>query len=223
MSSKFEVAFLFIRLAEGGYGRDPADAGGETFMGVSRAAHASWPGWAVLDEAGKAGDRLRRALARDAGMIGLVRDFYRVNYWERHGLEEFPVMAGVALLDGFVQHGCAARLVKQAFNRNYPPPPLAEDNVLWPADRARLTQASGDSLAGRAAFVEAFLRRREEYYQSLASRPGQAKFLRGWLSRLERLRDYLAGLGPGDDPAPPEGGGAGALAEQAREVSHGSH
>jgi hypothetical protein len=76
---------------EGGYADDPADAGGETFNGISRRSHPGWPGWALIDEAkAEAGPVKGAALARaidarfkgDPVMAGLLREFYKTNYWD---------------------------------------------------------------------------------------------------------------------------------------------
>ncbi|MDR1034997.1 MAG: hypothetical protein LBT40_00015 [Deltaproteobacteria bacterium] len=32
---------------EGGWANNPADSGGETFRGIARNFHKSWPGWAI--------------------------------------------------------------------------------------------------------------------------------------------------------------------------------
>ena len=34
---------------EGGYVNDPADAGGETYKGISRRANPKWDGWQLID------------------------------------------------------------------------------------------------------------------------------------------------------------------------------
>ena len=46
----FEKAFINTMGYEGGYVYDPDDAGGETYKGISRRYHPSWPGWRIIDK-----------------------------------------------------------------------------------------------------------------------------------------------------------------------------
>ena len=91
----FEKAYAQTAKHEGGYVKDPADAGGETFRGISRRNHPAWPGWKCVDHckelAEVAGCKTPESIAKyidrffagDKGMDTLVKDFYRKEYWAR--------------------------------------------------------------------------------------------------------------------------------------------
>ena len=73
----FERAFAATMQHEGGYVNDPADPGGETYMGVARNHHPKWPGWPIIDECLRHGEPLSLA----EGLTDLVREFYRAEFW----------------------------------------------------------------------------------------------------------------------------------------------
>jgi lysozyme family protein len=43
----FEDTMKHVEEMEGGWANNPADSGGETFRGIARNFHKSWPGWAI--------------------------------------------------------------------------------------------------------------------------------------------------------------------------------
>ena len=47
--ANFEDEFNRIIFVEGGYVNDPSDAGGETYLGISRKANPYWKGWEMVD------------------------------------------------------------------------------------------------------------------------------------------------------------------------------
>jgi len=61
---------------EGHYSADKLDPGGETYMGISRVYWPDWRGWVKIDEWLLAG-KPEMNLDED------VREFYRVNFWNR--------------------------------------------------------------------------------------------------------------------------------------------
>jgi lysozyme family protein len=54
------------KMFEGGYADDPADSGGETIFGVSRANFPNWPQWPRVDEFKKGLGKLSRKERADA-------------------------------------------------------------------------------------------------------------------------------------------------------------
>jgi len=46
----FNVIYPTIIKYEGYYVNDPADPGGETYMGVARNYNPTWPGWVIIDQ-----------------------------------------------------------------------------------------------------------------------------------------------------------------------------
>lgn len=67
---------------EGGYVNDPADAGGETYKGISRRANPKWDGWQLIDAHKKnTPNSFKKALDADADLQKMVDKLYLNNYW----------------------------------------------------------------------------------------------------------------------------------------------
>ena len=66
----FETAYDKMMVDEGGYilHTIPGDTGGTTYAGIARNKNPQWAGWSFID-------------AKETPPTELVRDFYRVNYW----------------------------------------------------------------------------------------------------------------------------------------------
>ena len=47
--ANFNIEFEKLILAEGGYVNDSDDAGGETYLGISRKNNPKWIGWKTID------------------------------------------------------------------------------------------------------------------------------------------------------------------------------
>ena len=96
----FGPAFERMIHDEGGFQLTniPGDRGGMTYAGIARNANPNWRGWALVDRQEMGGQ-----------LTPMVREFYRVNYWNRIRGDEiadqqiaetifnFGVNAGVAL------------------------------------------------------------------------------------------------------------------------------
>ena len=96
MPALFETAYAPLRGFEGGWCNDPGDAGGETYGGIARNFYSNWQGWAIIDAA-KSNTSFRqgasafsRHLAGIPGLADLVTEWFRVEWWNRMGLEQFP-------------------------------------------------------------------------------------------------------------------------------------
>ena len=50
----------------------PGDRGGQTYAGIARNANPNWTGWALVDRQEMGGS-----------LTSMVREFYRLNYWDR--------------------------------------------------------------------------------------------------------------------------------------------
>lgn len=78
----FATAFALTMKAEGGYGNDPQDPGGETYKGIARKMNSKWEGWIVIDLMKKA-PNFPANLDGNAELQARIKDFYEVNYWDR--------------------------------------------------------------------------------------------------------------------------------------------
>jgi len=72
----FSVAFELTMELEGKLSNDRQDKGGQTYCGISRVYWPDWQGWIFVDEWIDCGDMSEL-------LPGLVRQFYRVNFWNR--------------------------------------------------------------------------------------------------------------------------------------------
>jgi len=96
MPALFETAYAPLRGFESGWCNDAGDAGGETYGGIARNFFPHWQGWAIIDAA-KSHSSFRqgarafsRHLAGIPGLADLVAEWFRVEWWNRMGLAQFP-------------------------------------------------------------------------------------------------------------------------------------
>jgi len=71
--ANFEPCFEKVLSLEGGYWLHeiPGDRGGMTYAGIARNMWPNWPGWGKIDSG-----------QMDAELTGLVKDFYKTNFWD---------------------------------------------------------------------------------------------------------------------------------------------
>lgn len=102
---------------EGAYSNHAADRGGETYKGISRVAHPSWPGWILVDEC-KNQEDFAQCLAVNEILEYAVKKFYHEEYWSVFSADELPVSVGYELFDIGVNMGVskATELLQSALN-----------------------------------------------------------------------------------------------------------
>jgi lysozyme family protein len=161
MKVNFDSAFNQVMQSEGGYSNDPADAGGETNLGVTKKAWAAYLGRPIQD-----GEMA--ALTKP-----VVKPFYKSQYWDKirgddlpYGLDyvafDFAVNAGVEQSAKFLQRGVGAK----------------DDGIVGKDTLSRIAQANPRML------ILGFTNQKELFYRDIAQRkPAQVKFLKGWLVR----------------------------------------
>lgn len=116
--AKFDEEFDKVILAEGGYVNDPDDAGGETYLGISRKNNPTWVGWEVIDDIKKkyGTKNLTSRLKKDAALTNSAKLLYKRNYWDVLELDDIPSQ-GIAhqLFDTCVNCGktTAIRIAQQ--------------------------------------------------------------------------------------------------------------
>lgn len=159
MTSLFTTAVEFVLEHEGKYSNDPADPGGETHWGISKAAHP---------------DVDIKALTREAAI-----QIYRAEYWDRTHAGDLPARLGLVLFDTAVNcgPGKAVRLLQQTLR-------VPVDGVIGPA-----TASAAWNAAERAAIKDVlveFLARRVVFHAELPTFP---RFGLGWIKRCLALLD----------------------------------
>lgn len=148
---------------EGGYKLHTVkgDRGGMTYAGIARNFHPNWLGWDAID----------RGYIPDTE---LVRDFYRINFWNKvrgddienqriaRSLFDFAVNAGVST---------AVKLAQIVAG-------VTPDGAIGPRTIEALNKLDGGS------FVTAYALAKIARYRDIVARDrSQIKFLMGWINR----------------------------------------
>lgn len=174
--ANFEKALDFVLRFEGGYVDHPADPGGATNMGITRATLGSWRGRAVSKQDVRA---LKRT---EAAMI------YKAQYWNAAHCAELPPGVDVAVFDLAVNSGVsrAIRLLQRALR-------VTEDAHFGPKTAAACRTMAASML------VRKLCTERRVFLQQLSTFP---VFGRGWLARVTALEALaLAMTGASKSPS----------------------
>ena len=87
----FDEAFEKIIFNEGGYVNDKDDAGGETYMGISRKHHPNSLIWYIIDKVTskyKDVSEINRCLKANTELNDLVKSIYKSDYWAPFNLNK---------------------------------------------------------------------------------------------------------------------------------------
>ena len=166
----FEDAVGITIGIEGGYAINPSDRGGPTKLGITQA---------TLDAVRSVVPGLPQAVsdlnAAEATQI------YRLAFWNPMCCDSFPWPLSLYLFDADVNHTpkIAAKLLQRALW-------VEDDGIIGPETKAAAVAISVQEVG------YAMLTLRRALYVTLAgSDPSQAVFLKGWLNRIERLKQEL--------------------------------
>jgi lysozyme family protein len=165
---RFDACLAPVLEAEGGFVDRPADPGGATRFGITRAALADWRGHAVGVE------DVRRLTRGEAAQI------YRRRYWEAMRCAELPPGIDLMVLDCAVNSGPrrSALILQQACK-------VAPDGLIGPATLAAAGRCDAAQLIDDLAAVRlAFCRGLVTF----------SVFGRGWERRIEAMRKQARGM-----------------------------
>jgi lysozyme family protein len=143
-----------------GYVNDPLDAGGETKYGVAKNGNPDLD-ITNLDWAG-------------------AKEVYYRRYWLAGDCDKLSPRLAVLHFDGCVNHGVgrASKFLQRALG-------VDADGQIGPA-----TLAAANS-ADQISVCEKVCDQREAFYREIVARkPDQARFLNGWLRRINEMRAY---------------------------------
>lgn len=169
MRENWPVAFKRVLRSEGGYVHDRKDRGGETNLGVTRAAWGAYLGRPVRD------GEMRELTA------AIVEPFYKSQYWDKVRGDELPSGIDYLVFDFAVNAGPtrAVRFLQRALD-------VPADGVLGPRTMAMATSADPIQV------IERFSETKEQFYLGIARvAPSQGRFLKGWLARVDTVRDTV--------------------------------
>lgn len=89
--AKFDEEFDKLIFVEGGYVNDKDDAGGETYLGISRKNNPKWIGWEIIDDEKKKGlKNITARLKKDVALTNSAKLLYKQNYWDVLELDDIP-------------------------------------------------------------------------------------------------------------------------------------
>ncbi|MDK1388851.1 glycosyl hydrolase 108 family protein [Sinorhizobium sp. 8-89] len=156
----------FIMKWEGGFVDDPDDRGGRTNRGITQKVYNDW----------------RRGIgqpSRDVKQIGdeEVQAIYDGNYWIPAGCDLLRRNLDLAQFDTAVNMGTgrAIRILQEAVGTRV-------DGQFGPT-----TKRACDA-CDLGTTLTHYTQIREGLYRRFSEAPGQSKFLRGWMNRLNDLR-----------------------------------
>lgn len=183
MRGSFQDSLALVLHLEGGFVDDPADPGGATNLGITRATLAAWRGRpASVDD-------VRALTPRD------VEPIYRARYWLAVGGDDLPAGLDCAVFDMAVNAGPrrAVLMLKQAAG-------VATDGLMGPQTLAACRTRDAASLIRRLGTL------RLAFYRGL---PGWTRFGRGWQRRVAMVEARALDLATAPRPAlatpsPPE-------------------
>lgn len=184
---------------EGGWCDDPADRGGETYAGIARNFWPTWSGWSIIDAAKslpafrQGATAFSRALSQMDELQTAVRDWYRVEWWDRLGLGGLPQALAEEIFEQSVNlgRGGAGRkvqLVCNAFNYDKASrgPLFADlevDGAIGPRTLGALAVLL-DCRTHEKALVHALNCLQGAHYIELAAKNrSQRRFTDGWMTR----------------------------------------
>lgn len=195
----FLKAYAPLRQFESGWCDVPGDAGGETYAGIARNFFPDWPGWEIIDTARRSlsgqpkSSAMNELLSAGPRLAEMVEDWYRMEWWDRMRLDQFPQIVANELFEQAVNlgRGGSGRYVQRLCNAlNYDKrhgrrlfPDLTEDGCLGPKSLSAISAL----LSGRVSatvFVHALNGLQLAHYVGLGSKNFEhRKFVDGWLSR----------------------------------------
>ena len=182
----FELVQPFIEKWEGGFVDHPSDPGGATNMGITLATLSRWRNRTVTKQDVK-------ALTRDE-----ARQIMKALYFDKVSAGEMPPRLAAAVYNAAVLHGPSrsARFLQTA---------LGGQNIAVEIDGSIGEETlRGVARADVPRLVADFLGEEERFLRSLAI---FATFGRGWMNRLNSLREFSASLPPSVPVASMQNGG----------------
>ncbi|WP_237058296.1 glycoside hydrolase family 108 protein [Microbulbifer sediminum] len=164
---------------EGGFVDHPADRGGPTRYGITRATLSAYLGREAQYAEVK---NLEREVARQ---------IYQRNYFYQPQIDQLPPAIQPFIFDCAVNHGPgrAIKFVQDVCNRAGYKPALSVDGTMGPDTRKGAEWAQGQL---GESFLRALLEERLNFYRRIVERdPSQDVFLAGWTNRVNEFDEDM--------------------------------
>lgn len=190
----FDKAFFKTMGHEGGYVNDKDDAGGETYMGISRKYNPTWAGWDTIDDL-KGKSNFPKCLDDNDELDNDVMDFYEAMYWDVNRLDEVESQAIASeMFDTGVNMGIsrAAKFLQEGLNylnrneQSYND--LVVDGKIGPASLRALDYIMSHGDEDVLLTIMNVLQG-QHYLDYMKKSPIQEKYARGWLKRVQLFKE----------------------------------
>ena len=168
MDSNFEYSLAQVLKSEGGYVWDKRDPGGETNMGVTKAAWSTW-----LRRTIEAGEMAKLTVAD-------VIPFYKALYWDKSYCPQLPTGIDYMVFDASVNMGVgqSIRLLQKSLG-------CVPDGVIGRNTQNMINQSKVSDM------IDKYSAQKEQFYRSLALFHTYGK---GWLNRVEQVKQTAKGM-----------------------------
>ena len=163
---RFEECLARVLKHEGGYVHDRFDSGGRTNLGVTQRVWEEFVGHPVSEAD-------MRALTPEK-----VAPMYKIKYWNPSYCAVLPKGLDYVVFDFAVNAGTgrSVKTLQQAIG-------CVADGVIGPKTMAAINASNAKDL------ITKFSDARADFYQGIVARkPDQARFIKGWLNRVEDAR-----------------------------------
>ena len=172
MDNNFDQSLKLVLKSEGGYVNNPKDSGGETMMGVTKAAWSTW---------------LKRPIANGEMAKLTVADitpFYKALYWDKSYCNQLPTGIDYMVFDASVNMGVgqSIRLLQKSLG-------CVADGVIGPNTMKLINESKVNDM------IDKYSAQKEMFYRSLAL---FNTFGKGWLSRVTQVQQNAKGIANGN-------------------------
>ena len=168
MINNYEYSLAQVLKSEGGYVNNPKDPGGETNMGVTKAAWSTWLKRTIMPG--------EMAQLTHADII----PFYKALYWDKSYCNQLPTGIDYMVFDASVNMGVgqSIRLLQKSLG-------CVADGVIGPNTMKAINDADVKTL------IDKFSAQKEMFYRSLAT---FATFGKGWLRRVAEVKQIALSM-----------------------------
>lgn len=185
----FDPIYVKVLQHEGWYANLKGDQGGQTYAGIARNFHGSWPGWRIVDSviALRGGvDLPNNHYINDPLLNQYVRDFY-LDIWNK-SMAGYISNQDVAYLyfDFYVNSRFAIREIQKALNALGLR--VSVDNV-----PGMQTINAINNFQDQNRLHDTIKSARIAYLNEVAQYGSNASFLPGWMNRIAQFPDFTTG------------------------------
>ena len=177
MNDDFSIALKYALRFEGGYSNDPKDPGGATNKGITQGKYNEW----LLAKGFP--PRSVAAITEQE-----VVQIYHEEFWVKFKCGYLPTPLSIAVFDFCVNAGAngAKRLQRVlGMKKNEIDGEIGNKTLKAVRDFANTPARTMDLL-------KAYQRGRKAYYYTIVTRkPSQARFIKGWLRRVDELSQLI--------------------------------